>query len=247
MARAVILQYRFVKGMATPPPDTILRCKKIWTQQEWQKFVTQTASRNNAFVHTLRTSGLWDEMEALERSFILAGPDDVSQQDLLDSSWLSESIVCLLWALGYLSEIPPYDQQADPELTKKIPKEPIEVLLRNATLRSSQLIEKQRELAELWHWRSRTRQLQESGQDIALPNNYKIEDVIRIASSHAVADGINRSPIESDFPALGKPYHKLSDEDFSQVTSIAVERHRAFNWLCGFAPKNCWTDTPTDT
>jgi len=26
-----------------------------------------------------------------------------------------------------------------------------------------------------------------------------------------------------------------------------MERHKALNWLCGFAPGNRWDETPTDT
>jgi len=48
-------------------------------------------------------------------------------------AWSVESIVCLLWALGYISELLPYDQQADPELTNKLPKEPTRVLMKTST------------------------------------------------------------------------------------------------------------------
>jgi hypothetical protein len=66
--------------------------------------------------------------------------------------WLTESIVCFLWALGHIPEMLPYDQQADPELTNKLPSESVELLMNKATLRTSELIEKARDLAELWHW-----------------------------------------------------------------------------------------------
>ena len=52
---------------------------------------------------------------------------------------------------------------------------------------------------------------------------------------------------EGDFPAFGKPYHRATSDEYSILTSIAMERHRAFNWLCGMAPGNRWHETPTDT
>ena len=53
--------------------------------------------------------------------------------------------------------------------------------------------------------------------------------------------------IEEDFPAKGKAYRSLTPEEWQEVNSIAVERHLAFNWLCGYAPGNRWDETPTDT
>jgi hypothetical protein len=39
----------------------------------------------------------------------------------------------------------------------------------------------------------------------------------------------------------------LTDDEFLQLTSIAVECHRALIWLRGLAPGNHWAETPTDT
>jgi hypothetical protein len=68
-----------------------------------------------------------------------------------------------------------------------------------------------------------------------------------MASAKAAEDGAFPAVIGDDFPAFGKPYRDLTREEFLGVTSIALERHRAFNWLCGFAPGNKWSQTPTDT
>jgi hypothetical protein len=68
-----------------------------------------------------------------------------------------------------------------------------------------------------------------------------------MASVKAAEDGAFLAPICDDFPAFGKAYRDLSPDEFSIATSIAMERHRAFNWLSGRAPGNRWTDTPTDT
>jgi hypothetical protein len=34
---------------------------------------------------------------------------------------------------------------------------------------------------------------------------------------------------------MRKSYRDLSLEEFAMLTSIAEERHRAFNWLCGLS------------
>jgi hypothetical protein len=52
---------------------------------------------------------------------------------------------------------------------------------------------------------------------------------------------------EGDFAVKGRPYALLSLEEWSEVRSISVERHRALNWLCGYSSNNDWDTTPTDT
>lgn len=168
MARVIILKYTFVKGLATPPPEYVAQCKERWSTEEWNKFLEQARNQNGQQIERLRQNSLWNAMDLGERNFMLAGPDEVTQKARIDASWRTESIVCLLWALGYISELLPYDEQADPELTNKLPVEPVEVLVKKAALRPRDAIEKQRGIAELWHWRSRTRQLQESGQKFKL-------------------------------------------------------------------------------
>ena len=71
-------------------------------------------------------------------------------------------------------------------------------------------------------------------------------DIVRMAAQNAAADGLFEA-IDGDFPAFGRPYAQLTADEWFQVTSIAMERHRALNWLCGYAPGNKWEETPTDT
>jgi hypothetical protein len=248
MARAIILKFIFAKGLATPPPEFLEQCKARWTIDEWNKFMDDVRNRDAQQIENLRQIGLWEVMEDIEHTFMQANPTELTQRDLIDANWLPESIVCLLWALGYISDLSAYDQRVDQGLTNKLPtSEPVKILVKKAALRTRESIDKQRDLAELWHWRSRTRQLLESGQTFTLPKDMTIDKVLQITSAKAAKDGVIPSPIGSDFPAFGKAYRDLTDEEYSLATSIAMERHHAFNWLCGFAPGNHWAETPTDT
>lgn len=67
-----------------------------------------------------------------------------------------------------------------------------------------------------------------------------------LSAERAESDGLFIS-IDGDFPAFGRAYSSISPEEWSIATSIAMERHKALNWLCGFAPGNRWDETPTDT
>ena len=247
MARVIILKYLFVKALATPPPEYLSGCRERWTEEEWNRFLAKERIQHNELAERLREGGLWNSMEREERSFLEMSSNKITQQMLVDASWSVESIVCLLWALGYISGLPPYDHQADPELTNNLPAEPAHILIKKAVLRPLALVEKQRGLAELWHWRSHTRQLQESNYKFTFADGMTIERVIGMASAKAATDGVIPSPIGDDFPAFGKAYRDLTQVEYSQTTSIAMERHRALNWLCGLAPGNRWSETPTDT
>jgi hypothetical protein len=71
--------------------------------------------------------------------------------------------------------------------------------------------------------------------------------MLKMTSSKAAEAGDFEAPIDGDFPAFGKPYRDLTEAEFSVAMSIALERHRALNWLCGYAPGNRGRETPTDT
>jgi hypothetical protein len=239
--RAIILRELFVKGLVVPPPDLLAGYLVKWTEFERSDFDRKMRDQFAVRIQGLRQSGIWNEMEESERRFLEAGPLELPQQELVDANWLSEAAACLFWALEYIPELPPYDEQATSMLTK------VEIT-KSAALRPFETIKKKRDLAELWHWRARTRKLQELGRmPSVIAKGITIDEVIRTASRKAAENGDIPAPIGNDFPAFNKAYRDLSPEEFSIATSIALERHRAFNWLCGLAPGNRWKEIPTDT
>jgi hypothetical protein len=247
MSRALILKYQIVTGMATPPPDVLSGLMRSWALSERQRFLDEYRQRQAQNEKTLREGGLWAEMTSNEQKFIRALPSEVSQQMLVDVSWLMESAECLLWSLGLIDDLPPYDIQADSNHLKRVPSSSVQELRENAKLRPSDVISEARDAAELWHWRSRTRHLQESGEPVRLPEGLTLPKVIQMSAAKAASDGLFEAPLGDDFPAFGRPYREISTEEWSQATSIAMERHKALNWLCGYAPGNRWDETPTDT
>jgi len=242
--RAFILRELLLKGMITPPPEFLAQRMEKWDENERNKFTGEMKGKYSKRVKALQDSKLWDEMNPDERDFMEIGPAEITPQEHLDANWLSESLVCLLWSLGYVSEIPPYDHEVSTEIMHLFPRSPAQA----PTLRPTEVIERQRDIAETWHWRARTRQLQESGgMPALLPGGLTVEKMLRMTSEMAAKAGDFPAPINGDFPAYDKPYRELSTQEFSKATSIAMERHRALNWLCGYAPGNRWAETPTPT
>jgi hypothetical protein len=249
VTRGVVLMHVFLKTLATPPADVLARFNQPPGNPEGLKLADDLRSMfAQQHEQKLRAAGLWELLEEEERAFLTAGAFETTMRQRIDGSWLAESIACLLWAVGHREAIPPYDQQTDPKTNKFAGGQGTRMLIAGAKLRPPSRIDRERDLAELWHWRCRThRLLAEKRIPEVLPNGLTIAEVIRMSARKAAQEGLIAEPIEDDFPAFGKPFRTISEEEFSQCMSIAKERHKAFNWLCGYAPENRWSETPTDT
>ena len=169
----------------------------------------------------------------------------------INASWRVESLYVLAWALGLRDSLPPFDTQVNPDRDLAgVPPDDRERFEGKAKLRSRREITKARDVAELWHWRSRTYQLAKGGKPPfkgdPVDGLKSYDDIIRNVAVEVAKEGLF-VPIKNDFPALRKPYRALTEQQWHSLSSIASERHFALNWLCGFAPRNSWEQTPTDT
>jgi hypothetical protein len=168
-----------------------------------------------------------------------------SKQDLIDSSWRKESLGILLWSLSMIPKIPDYDTEFDENvLMKTVFDTSTAELYKTVKLRPKEEINAARDIAEHWHWRSRTTQIIEEGR-VTPPEGLTFDRIIEISADGGYKDGLNPKPIGRDFPVLNKAYKDLTAEEYSILTSIAMERHFSLNWLSGYSKD--WDSTPTDT
>jgi len=160
-----------------------------------------------------------------------------ADQRTVDIIWQAEGLGTLLWALG-LGELESYDQPFDPEWVAWTPVE-------DGELRPREEIALAQETSRLWHWRARTARLMaESGAK--LPEQWRsFEQLVAAIAMRGSNEGLLPPPVRGDFPAFGLPYRELPPPRRAEALSIAYERHRALNWLCGEGTS--WADTPTDT
>jgi hypothetical protein len=106
--------------------------------------------------------------------------------------------------LGARLCLPPYDQAVSREVRKHFAKVPTGILEQTATLRPAVLIKNQRDLAELWHWRSRTRRLQEDGRMPTMLDSRGLTiERVQLSSAKAAEEGMAPPPIDGDFLAFG--------------------------------------------
>jgi hypothetical protein len=246
MKRALILNAVFITGMTTPAVGSARKDFLDWILRKRSLAWGPSGQSSSLLVTDLKTAGLWPEVEEDEQELLLS--DQVSARQRINASWLAESITCLLWSLRMISDLPHYDWEADASLFSQLRSDSMTELIKHAKIRPKKEIERQRQIAELWHWRARTRFLLESGDSDGQPaGGPTIEQIIERVATRGSRSGRLPEPIARDFPARGMPYCDLSPGEFATLTSIAQERHKAFNWLSGCSPTGRWADTRTDT
>ncbi len=206
----------------------------------------------DAFWTPIYDTPVFEALTAGERAISEATLITLTEEQQIDASWWIEGAAMLAWAAHIIDDLPSFDAQVSPELLHYIPNpKDLEGFRKQIKLRGESEIDAARGTAELWHWRSRTRELREGGfqlpEDLKKPGVASLDDVVRLTAAHAFHDGSIAEAIDGDFPARGKAYHALTDDEWSEVRSIAVERHRALNWLAGRAPGHRWDETPIET
>jgi hypothetical protein len=194
-----------------------------------------------------------DELTPWERSFAETTMLSMSAQQQVQASWRIESFQVLLWAVGALGGLPEWNERANHHLADPCLAALGKKFISKCSLRPRGELEAARSLAEVWHWRSRTRQLIEAGQTFSpSPEMTKaglgsFDAIVRFTAKKLKESGELTQIVEEDFAVGGKAYRDLSAEEWANVTSINKERHFALNWICGRAPENRWDETPTGT
>ena len=246
--RAIALKFVAVHAMTAPPRELLAEWMANWSRAEQERFKSSSRKERDEF---LRKLGRFERaLSASETAFLATTAATMSRQQQVNASWRSEALAVLAWALGALETLPPYDQGTDLDDLADFPPLDREAFVASAVLRPAEEIEQARDLAELWHWRSRTRRLTQDGAPLepfpGSPEIRSYDDIVRMTARSAARAG-DLVVIDEDFGVLGKAYRALSDEEWSGIASITMERHYTLNWLCGHAPGNDWDATPTPT
>ena len=155
-----------------------------------------------------------------------------TERTLFSVGWRTEALGMMLWALKRIETIPAYDDQFHP--SEMIV--PLDVLhptidfIWTAALRPVRELRRARDCAEQWNWRSRATELERMG--VRPPEGVTFSDVIRFTAERALKHGHLSYLIHGDFPAFGKAYVDLTEDEYNLTSSIAYERYFALNWVC---------------
>lgn len=251
--RVIVLQYVAVFALILPPRELMQQTYASWSLAERNEFAVEVAKEGQRHWAGLKSAGLWDELSPSEIRLSCTNAATISESQQLDAMWRMESVAVLLWALGRVPALRPTDQQTPAEDLKDGWVSNAAEIIGQARLRPAAEIDRARDVAELWHWRSRTREIVERGDPFRSSAQFQargivsFDDIVRMAAAKAASEGAVPPLINGDFQAKGKAYRDLNPEEWSEVRSISMERHFALNWLCGHAPGNRWDETPTHT
>jgi len=203
----------------------------------------------------LSKHGLWNYATSAERELLETPPLTLGFESAQDAFFSSNAQAIFAWCLGMMDGLPPFDSAItdddapySEEFYDHIPSpHQFEYVAHNCKLRLEREIEGARNEAELWHWRSRTLELQRSKPVAKNPNRSAFfQERVQEATESCIFDGMFVG-IDGDFPAFGKPYSLLDDDEWRKIRIITEQRHKALNWVCGLAPENNYDATPTDT
>ncbi len=195
----------------------------------------------------IEASGLREWQSSVECELFRRKPGSWTTQELINAHWRGEALSMLLWALGVLEAVPPYDVHFnEAEVLRLVGVYgPVNHFIARAAMRPAVEIAHARDLAESWHWRANTTILMRDKPDYRLPNGLTFARIIEWHARECYKLGEIPAPIDGDFPAMGKAFAALDSDEFSLMNSISRERQYAFNWLCGYHED--WDKVRTDT
>lgn len=186
----------------------------------------------------LAAVGAESELESWESAALLQPLGHLTAQTRLNGSWISEGLAVIAWALQRY-ELPAHDTCVDPQAVTNalgFLQPNALALFSDTSLRSAAEIQLYAQRAFVTHWRLRQFSLTPAHMDFA--------DFARTAwfgpfdiEGVALADG--------DLSIGGAPIAKAPGDALQIASSIALERHRAFNWLIGYDEVYSEVDTST--
>ncbi len=184
--------------------------------------------------------GRWLSAEGLQTFLtepeqgLLAIPLGHWNADLIDAvGWRAETLGILAWALSLIKTLPPYDRRfsRDELLMRLQTGKPLQPHRDGAQLRPADELRKAMKGAALWEWRAHTARMLDTTEP--RPDEIDLPAFIASQARSARDHGLIPEPIEGDFPAFGRPYRALANEQAALLATIAKERAEALRWLCG--------------
>ncbi|SDT91564.1 protein of unknown function [Verrucomicrobium sp. GAS474] len=183
--------------------------------------------------------GLDDDLSEWERALLQAPLGSLSSRDKNNASWLSEAVAVLAWSLGK-ADLPLFDKQCDPAGVANglgFLQPAGETILNNPALLSPDELGDYNEFIYNLHWRLRSFSINKQ--------KYDFESLARKAWGEPVAK-YGLQFLEKDLSLGGVPITQAQEVTWRTVLSITQERHRASNWLTGYASEDFYEVT-TDT
>lgn len=173
-----------------------------------------------------RHPSLREELEPSERALLATPIGKAGRQSIVNAVWGAEGAQVLLFALG-VRTLPAHDAQEHPFAVARemgLLGESQPPVLEAPRLLSTKALHDLQQRLRAIHWRAVNQRVRPGAVDFA-----------GLASKEFLR-GVDLSGLalaEGDLAVRGVAFSKAAPSDVGLVTSIALERHRAANWLLG--------------
>lgn len=190
----------------------------------------------------LQDQGLAGKLTPRESALLDCPVGSFAPEVIAEVSWQGEAMIALAWAVGAVDK-PPVDATSDPRPVMDLvphPWDTVQHWLSDPTIVSETDAVRERELAEIWHWRATTELLL---REASAADRREYEAAIRDVAAEALDAGIVLG-LRGDFLVRGRSMKDLTDGEVDELIAVTGLRLRALNWLCGFG--DSWDDVPLD-
>ena len=182
----------------------------------------------------VQDEGLTGQMVREERWLLKKSWGEWHVDEMTAVAWRIEGAAVLLHALGKMTlphdSLHPVSSHDVQSCTSLLP--PHAELLDGIRPRLTEDLEHFRKAMGIWRWRARTELQHRRGADAATGEPY--EKLIERAALRAAKAGFV-TEVNGDFGMHGLPFAKLSENNLRTQATVALERGRAADWLCGQA------------
>lgn len=191
----------------------------------------------------LREQKLFSSLTDLERSVLEAPLGYIAESDRIAVSWQIEALAALLWSLGRGPRLAPWHQAdfAKSPLEIPAPWDDSRTWTAEAALQPEETIARERDVAELWHWRATVESLSRSSSP---RDRESFASAIGETVTEAEQSGLLATVIAGDFAVDEVPVRELPDDRIDDLLATTTQRLHALNWVCGFGAT--WDAVPLD-
>lgn len=236
-----------------PPPslDELARRAQcvlgVLVRAQIEEQLSADPTRAREWTRTLERLETWLVNERLEpvltaeeAALMHAKWGEWARDDMQAAIWRIEGLAMLLWAQSRIDRLPPFAEPvpADDVLGAMPFLRALGDVLAGARHRPVDELDRVRRMAGVWRWRAKTELLHRGG--VRPANGEPTEALVRRAAENAARAGI-LVVTQGDFDVDGRPYRELDDATLHTLATVALERGRALEWLCGRAS---WDASP---
>jgi hypothetical protein len=191
----------------------------------------------------LSEQGLDAALTPRESDLLAAPVGSLDPGEVTETSWQSEGLAAIAWAVGIADRLDPPDGSDVADLLQQLPMpwDATASFVARANLAPETDIARARESMDLFHWRVSVEALRRLA---SREDRQQYDAAIREAAAEAAIAGLIAATPEGDFAIAGQSVSSLSADEIDRMIAISGERLRALNWLCGFGTS--WDDVPLE-